>query len=114
MNKTNFGIPIIKVGFYSGLHSTYQTLATWQVDENKTGYLKDVSFGVASGGETYAQFKLTINNVVKFTDIKCIGGISIPLDDSIVLYPGTIVLLEVKSDGSHVVTANGTIVGRET
>lgn len=107
------GSPILSFDYYTGSSSDYQLIAEWEVSTGNIGFLHDISIGVASGGEDYAQFKVVIAGTTKFEGKKCIGQATFSYNGLVYLSAGEKVSVYVKSDGSNTIKANGLVTGRE-
>lgn len=101
---------IIKPEQVSTNSSSYQELAKWQLSADKDGKLFEIS--LYSDTPATAQFRLTIKGTAIFADKKIQNILDIPFEDYGLTEKQT-VLLEVKSDGSTTIKADGYIHGRE-
>lgn len=106
-------VGIVKFDYYSGLSATYQKIAEWEVTEAMKGFVHDISFGVASGGEDYAEFKVEIADVTHFDGKKAIGQGTFSFNGAYEIEGGKKVIVYVKSDGANAIKANGLITGVE-
>ena len=98
------------VGRYSGVATTYQTVATWTVAAAKTGELKEVS--LASTTLSHVKWRVTIGSVVWLSDAVLDAILTIPFYD-LKLAAASIVKVEVKSDDGSSINASVSIVGKE-
>ena len=98
----------VNAGSYTGLDSTYQTLASWTITSGKTGILKEVAFTV----DSTSLFQLDIDGTNLFTDFSPNADCSISFPNT-QLSSGSIITLSVKSDGATTITVYGFISGGE-
>jgi len=106
-------VGVLKFDYYSGTSATYQKIAEWEVTEAMRGFVHDISFGVASGGEDYAEFKVEIADVTHFEGKKAVGSATFSFNGAYEVEGGKKVTVYVKSDGSNAIKANGLITGVE-
>ena len=101
--------PILVFDEYSGNSDTYQLLAEFVLDNNMNGYINDISLGVALHGESYANFRLIIDNKIMFNDKKCIGQILLSYLKNLKFNHH--IRIFVKSNGVRNIIANASITG---
>lgn len=104
------GVPIARVGRYSGSEQTYQEVVKWTVSTGKSGELKEVSMVSDTLDKTY--WKLTVGDDLQFEDKIIQASLTLPFPDN-KLSEKTVVLLECKSSDGSSITADGMITGRE-
>lgn len=95
---------------YSGDDIDWQKVARWTVKAGKTGELKEVSMITDDYENTV--WKLAVGATEVFTDLTIQSPLTLPFFD-LKLAPGTVVTLSCHSDGATVITADGSIVGKE-
>ena len=89
--------------------SVYETLVEYIVPDKHVGYINDISIGVASGGEPFAQFELSIDDTSYFTNKFCIGQVTFSFLGRVKFEKN--IKIRVKSDGTTNIIANGLISG---
>ncbi len=98
------------IGNYSGSDTTYQPLATWTVDPEKTGELKEIL--IISDDYAHTLVKITIDDEVFETDWSPTSAMPIIFED-LRLAGSAVVKLEAKSSEVIAIDVDAIIVGKE-
>ena len=98
------------IGRYSGLATTYQTLASWTVAAGKTGELKEIL--ILSDTYTKTSIQITIAGTVFKTAWIMLSAMPLIFED-LKLAAAAVVLVEVKSTDGTSIVVDCTIVGKE-
>ncbi len=89
--------------------ATYATVVTYTVPTDKTFVLSALE--MASNDYTHSYFRVTIAGEVKFTDKQFQVSFN-PTFAEVVLAPGSVILVEGKSDGVSAVVIDASIEGK--
>jgi len=95
---------------YSGSATTYQPLATWTVDPEKTGELKEIL--IISDDYAHTLVKITIDDEVFEDDWSPTSSMPIIFED-LRLAGGAVVKLEVKASEVTAIDVDAIIIGKE-
>ena len=98
------------IGNYSGVHETYQTVATWTVTAEKIGELKEVL--IISDDYAHTLVQITIAGTVFETDWSPTSSMPIIFED-LRLAAEAVVLVETKSSDGTAIDVDAIIIGKE-
>ena len=105
------GVPIMKLGFYTGSSATYQEVTSWTISTGKKGVLGEVSF--CSDLPDTARFKVTVGASTVLDNIRLTQDVTLPFPKGATVSTGTKLTVYVKSDGATTIKANASITGKE-
>lgn len=99
------------VGRYSGNATSYQTVKSWTVTDDKVGELNEIS--LASTTLSHAVWRVTIGATTWLDDAVLDAILTIPFYD-LKLLAAAVIKVEVKSDDvANTINASVSIVGKE-